>query len=164
MVPLLVISLTLITSMVAQSEAQPSLSRQEEQPSNNYIALALLDSFVYTFDIDGAEIFPNDTIKNSIVADYNPSVYNISSLQYEIMGHTINASDVQLHVEPTRIDDTTTRLDFQIYANNAQVTGELLNNSYDNLEITSAYGIYNRATDKMTIHMPYYAALALLAQ
>lgn len=164
---LFLIPLTIIGSVADQSEAQqPLLSRQEEQQSNNYnyIALALLDSFEYTFEIDGAEIFPNDTIKNSIVAEYNPSVYNISSLQYEILGHTINASEVQIHVEPTRIDDMTTRLDFQIYANNAQVTGELLNKSYDNLEITSAYGIYNRATHKMTIHMPYNAALHLLAQ
>jgi len=161
---LFLIPLTIIGSVANQCEAQPLLSGQEEQPSNNYIALALLDSFEYTFDINGAEIFPNDTIKNSIVSEYSPSVYNISSLQYELMGHTINASDVQIHVEPTRIDNTTTRLDFQIYANSARVTGELLNKSYDNLEITSAYGIYNRATDKMTIHMPYTAAFHLLTQ
>jgi hypothetical protein len=98
------------------------------------------------------------------VTEYNPSVYNIPSLQYKIMEHTINASDVQIHVHPTRIDEANTRLDFQIYANNAQVTGQWLSKSYNNLEIRSAYGLYNRVTDKMTIHIPYSLALQHLLQ
>ncbi|MDQ3836703.1 MAG: hypothetical protein M3270_07195 [Thermoproteota archaeon] len=151
--------------MAVQSEAQPFLGLEEEPIIiNNNIALAILDSFEYTFDIEGAQIFPNDTVKNAIVAEYKPSVYNISSLHYEIIGHSINASDVQIHVEPTRIDGTNTRLDFQIYANSAQVTGDLLTKSYSNLDITSTYGIYNRVTDKMTIHVPYDAALHMLLQ
>jgi DUF2075 family protein len=80
------------------------------------------------------------------------------------MEHTINASDVEIHVDPTRIDDANTRLEFQIYANNAEVTGQLLSKSYNNLEIRSAYGIYNGLTDKMTIHIPYSAAMQHLLQ
>jgi hypothetical protein len=64
----------------------------------------------------------------------------------------INASDMELHVNPSRIDETTTRLDFQIYANNSEVTGQLLGESYDYLEITSAYGINYRIIDETTIH------------
>ena len=160
---LLFISLTTIPLVIIQSEAQPLLSRQEKLLDNN-IAFFFLDAFEYTFDIDGAQIFPNDTVKHSIVSEYNPSVYNIPSLQYKIMEHMINASDVQIHVDPTRIDDANTRLEFQIYANNAEVTGQLLSKSYNNLEITSAYGIYNQATDKMTIHIPYSVALRHLLQ
>ena len=160
---LLFISLTTIPLVIIQSEAQPLLSRQEKLLDNN-IAFFFLDAFEYTFDIDGAQIFPNDTVKHSIVSEYNPSVYNIPSLQYKIMEHMINASDVQIHVDPTRIDEANTRLDFQIYANNAEVTGQLLSKSYNNLEITSAYGIYNQATDKMTIHIPYSVALRHLLQ
>ena len=160
---LLFISLTTIPLVIIQSEAQPLLSRQEKLLDNN-IAFFFLDAFEYTFDIDGAQIFPNDTVKHSIVSEYNPSVYNIPSLQYKIMEHMINASDVQIHVDPTRIDEANKRLDFQIYANNAEVTGQLLSKSYNNLEITSAYGIYNQATDKMTIHIPYSVALRHLLQ
>lgn len=160
---LLFISLTTIQLVIIQSEAQPLLSRQEKLLDNN-IAFFFLDAFEYTFDIDGAQIFPNDTVKHSIVSEYNPSVYNIPSLQYNIMEHMINASDVQIHVDPTRIDEANARLDFQIYANNAEVTGQLLSKSYNNLEITSAYGIYNQATDKMTIHIPYSVALRHLLQ
>ena len=162
---LLFISLTTIPLVTIQSEAQSSQSEQEKLlDNNNNIAFLFLDAFEYTFDIDGEQIFPNDTVKHSIVTEYNPSVYNIPSLQYKIMEHTINASDVQIHVDPTRIDDANTRLDFQIYSNNAEVTGQLLSKSYNNLEITSAYGIYNQATDKMTIHIPYSVALRHLLQ
>src|SRR5215210_74643 len=162
MMQLVFISLTIIPFVTIRSESQPSLSQQEKLLDN--IAFFFLDAFEYTFDIDGAQIFPNDTIKHSIVTEYKPSVYNIPSLQYKIMEHTINASDVEIHVDPTRIDDANTRLEFQIYANNAEVTGQLLSKSYNNLEIRSAYGIYNGLTDKMTIHIPYSAAMQHLLQ
>jgi hypothetical protein len=162
MLLLLIISLITIPLVMTQSEAQQLLSRQENLLDN--IAFLFLDAFDYTFDIDGAQIFPNDTVKHSIVNEYNPSVYNIPSLQYVIMEHLINASDVQINVDPTRIDDANTRLDFQIYANNAEVTGQWLSKSYNSIEIRSAYGIYDRVTDKMTIHIPYSVALQHLVQ
>src|SRR5215203_173399 len=110
---LLFISLTTIPLVIIQSEAQSSQSEQEKLLDNNNIAFLFLDAFEYTFDIDGVQIFPNDTVKHSIVSEYNPSVYNIPSLQYKIMEHTINASDVQIHVDPTRIDDQTLDLNFK---------------------------------------------------
>ena len=170
MLLLIIISLITIPLVIIQSEAQPLLSRQEKllnnnnNNNNNNIAFFFLDAFEYTFDIAGTQIFPNDTIKHSIVTEYNPSVYNISSLQYNIMDHMINASNVQMHVHPTRIDEANTKLDFQIYANNAEVTGQWLRKSYNSIEIRSAYGIYDRVTDKMTIHIPYSVALQHLVQ
>ena len=65
------------------------------------------------FDIYGAQISPNDQLKYSILTDYNQSVYNISHLDFAIMGHTINASDVQIHVQPAILDETKIRLDIQ---------------------------------------------------
>jgi hypothetical protein len=162
MLLLLIISLITIPLVMTQSEAQQLLSRQENLLDN--IAFLFLDAFDYTFDIDGAQIFPNDTVKHRIVTEYNPSVYNIPSLQYVIMEHLINASDVQINVDPTRIDDANTRLDFQIYANNAEVTGQWLSKSYNSIGIRSVYGIYDRVTDKMTIHIPYSVALQHLVQ
>jgi hypothetical protein len=162
---LLIISLTTMPLVIVQSEAQPLSNRQEKLlDNNNNNAFFLLDAFEYTFDIDGAQIFPNDTVKRSIVTEYNPSVYNIPSLQYKIMEHMINASDVRIHVDPKRMDESNTRLDFQIYANNAEVSGKWLSKSYKNLEIRSAYGIYNQITDKMTVHIPYSVAMQHLLQ
>jgi len=163
----MLLTATIPSVVTNHSEAQPLLGSQERLLNNNNfykgnIALIFLDAFEYTFEVNGTQIFPNDTIKNSIVTGYEPSVYNISSLHYNILGHSINASNVQIHVVPTRIDEANTRLDFQIYANDAEVTGPSLNKNFTNLEITSAYGIYNRDTDKMTIHIPYSAALKSL--
>ena len=141
---------------------QPLQSLKEIAPDN--IAALFLDAFEYTFDIEGEQIFPNDTVKQSIVTEYNPSVYNIPTLHYTIMEHTINASDIEIHVLPTRIDDSNTRLDFQIFSNYAEITGQLLSKSYNDLQITSAYGIYDRITDRMTVHIPYSVALQHLVQ
>jgi hypothetical protein len=156
---LLFISLTTIPVVTIQPEAQSSSVSGEEMLLDNNLVSFFLDAFEYTFDINGTQIFPNDTLKHSVVTEYSASVYNIPSLQYKIMDHIINASDVRVYVNPTRIDEQNTRVDFQIYANNAEVVGQWLNKSYTNLEIKSAYGIYNLATDKMTIHIPYSVAL-----
>jgi hypothetical protein len=163
----MLLTATIPSVVTIHSEAQPLLVRQEVlmNDNNNYngnAPLLIQNPFEYTFEVNGTQIFPNDTIKNRIVTEYQPSVYNISSLQYNILDHSINASNVQIHVVPTKIDEADTRLDFQIYANDAEVTGPSLNKNFNNLEITSAYGIYNRDTNKMTIHVPYSAALQIL--
>ncbi|MDP9015551.1 MAG: hypothetical protein M3M87_02170 [Thermoproteota archaeon] len=162
----MLLSIILLTGIPAgsiQAETQqPLQSLQEIAPDS--IAVLFIDVFEYTFDIDGEQIFPNDTIKHSIVTEYNPSVYNIPTLHYTIMEHTINASDIEIHVVPTRIDESNTRLDFQIFSNYAEVAGQLLSKSYNDLQITSAYGIYDRITDKMTVHIPYSVALQHLVQ
>jgi hypothetical protein len=124
----------------------------------------LLDEPEYTFDIDGAQIFPNDQLKYSILTEHNKSVYNISHLSFVIMDHNINASDVEIHVQPAVLDDTKTRLDIRIYAATADVTGQWMSKSYNNVEIRSLYGIYDRTTDKMVVHVPYSTVFPLLLQ
>ena len=84
----------------------------------------LTNEFEYTFDIFSAPLFPDDKLKNYILAEHNQAVYNISRLSFGIMDHTINASDVQIHVQPAILDDTRTRLDVQIYAAAANVRGQ----------------------------------------
>jgi hypothetical protein len=159
MLPLFVLSIT-ITVVVLPAEAQPSFNGEKRLLDGTI--LFFLDEFEYIFDIDGTQIIPNDRLKDSALTEYKESVYNISRLQYKILEHTINASDVQIHVDPTRIDDTKTRFDLQIYANNAEVTGQWLNRSYNNLDLKSVYLIYDRVTDKMVIHVPYRIVLSLL--
>lgn len=80
-----------------------------------------LDEFEYTFDIDGAQLFPNDTLKHRILSEYKQSVYNISRLDYVLLEHTINASDVQIMLDPSRIDDTKSRFNVHIRADIAEL-------------------------------------------
>jgi hypothetical protein len=149
-----------ITPLMLPARAQPPF--YEEKIYFDSCVFFLLDEFEYTLDIDGTQLIPNDTLKNTILTEYKHAVYNISRLQYKILDHTINASDVQIDVDPTRIDDTRTRFDIQIYANNAEVSGPWLTRTYGKLDLKSVYGIYDHTTDKMVIHVPYSVAFSLL--
>jgi hypothetical protein len=71
---------------------------------------------------------------------------------------------VQINLQPATIDDTETRLNLEIYAAKADVIGPRVSKSYNNLEIKSLYGIYDRITDKMIVHVPYATVLSLLLE
>jgi hypothetical protein len=116
----------------------------------------VIKNFEYTFDLDGSQIFPNNDIKQDIVSEYKSSNYNIDDLNYELLGFKIIASDIEIFVDPKRIDDTKTRIDIPILlAKDIKVSnGELINLSYDEVDLRSVYGIYDKATDKMSVHVP----------
>ena len=126
----------------------------------------LVKNFEYTFDIEGKQIFPTNTIKQDIVSEYKSSEYNIDYLDYELLGFKIRASDIKIHVDPKKIDDTETRVDIPILlAKDIKVrNGGLVNLSYDAVDLGSVYGIYNKATDKMTVHVPLGIAAKYIKQ
>jgi hypothetical protein len=123
-----------------------------------------VEGFNYKFDMKGIGKFANNELRQSILTEYNQEVYNIPSLRYTTMGHTIKASDVQVNVDPTRINDIKTRLDIQVLADTAQVTGPMLKKSYNNLEVNSISGIYDSTSDVLRIKVPYETAWSLLQQ
>ena len=123
----------------------------------------LTKQFEYTVNLDGKQIFPNDTIKQDIVTKYTSTDYNINSLNYKILGFNINASNMKIRVNPSRIDQSTTRLDFPVLlARNVTVTNGSINLKYRQVNLGSIYGIYNKDTDKMTVHIPISTALQYL--
>jgi hypothetical protein len=131
--------------------------------NNNNIFGNLAKQFEYTFDLDGKQIFPNDTIKQDIVAKYRSADYNISNLNYKLLGFNITASNIKIHVNPSRIDQITTRIDFPVMtANNVTVTNGSINSKYSKVNLGSIYGIYNKSTDEITMHIPTSVALQYL--
>ena len=123
----------------------------------------LTNQFEYTVNLDGKQIFPNDTIKQDIVTKYTSKDYNINSLNYKILGFNINASNIKIRVNPSRIDQSTTRVDFPVLlARNVTVTNGSINLKYRQVNLGSIYGIYNKDTDKMTVHIPISTALQYL--
>jgi hypothetical protein len=131
--------------------------------NNNNILGNLAKQFEYTLDLDGKQIFPNDTIKQDIVAKYKGADYNISNLNYKLLGFDINASDIKIHVKPSRIDQMKTRIDFPIMvANNVAVSNGSINSKYSKVNLGSIYGIYDKSTDKITMHIPTSVALQYL--
>ena len=124
----------------------------------------LIKNFEYTFDLEGSQVFPSNEIKQDIVSDYKSSDYNINDLNYDLLGFKIAASDIKIHVDPKKIDDIKTRIDIPLLlAKDIKVSnGGLINLSYDAVDLGSVYGIYDKATDKITVHVPVSIAVKYL--
>ena len=107
--------------------------------------MMIYSPFEYTVNLDGKQIFPDDTIKQNIVTKYK------------------SASNIKIHVNPSRIDQTMTRVDLPIIiARNVSVTNGSINLEYAEVNMGSVYGICNKNTDKMTMHIPVSIALQYL--
>lgn len=117
----------------------------------------------YNVDLSGKQIFPNDTLKQDIVSHYKSATYNISSLKYRLLGFNISASDIKIEVKPSRIDSVITKIDLPlVFARDVTVTNGLLNSKHSEINLGSIYGIYDKASDKMTLHIPINIALRYL--
>jgi hypothetical protein len=132
--------------------------------SNNHL-VTIADNDVFgnlakQLDLDGKQIFPNDMIKQDIVTNYKSSNYSISSLKYRLLGFDITASDIRIHVNPSKIDTVKTKINFPlIFARNVTVNNGLIDLRYYEINLGSIYGIYDKITDKMTMHIPIRIAL-----
>jgi hypothetical protein len=84
----------------------------------------------------------------------------INDLNDELLGFKITASDIKIHVDPKKIDDTKTRIDIPLLlAKDINVSnGGLINLSYKEIDLGSVYGVYDKATNKMTVHVPVSVA------
>jgi hypothetical protein len=120
----------------------------------------LVRNFEYSFELDAKLIFPNDQIKQDIVSKYKSAQYMIDDLDYVLLGFKITASDITIRVNSTKIDDDKTRVDVPlIHAKNVKVTNDgLINLSYNEVDLGSIYGVYDKRTDKMTVHIPLIVA------
>ena len=113
----------------------------------------------YTVSLDGKQILPNSTLKQNIVEKYQPSTYDIRDLKYNILGFNITAHDIKIHVNPSRIDTTKTRVDIPLMVgSNVTVTNGIINLNYNQVNLGLIYGIYDKTTDKMMVHIPLVVA------
>jgi hypothetical protein len=119
----------------------------------------------FTVDLNANQIFPNDEIKQDIVSKYKSAEYNITNLKYELLGFNIIASDIKIHVDPTKIDVTKTRIDIPVMlAKNVKVSNGIINLSFNEIDLGSIYAMYDRNPDKMTVHVPMSIAYSYLQQ
>ena len=113
----------------------------------------------YTISLDGNQIFPNSTLKENIVEKNQPSTYDIKDLKYNLQGFNVTAHNIKIHVNPSRIDTTKTRVDIPLMlASNVTVTNGVINLNYNQVNLGSIYGIYDKTTDKMMVHIPLVVA------
>ena len=134
--------------------------------ANSYGYLAKqLGNFEFTVDLDPNQIFPNEKIKQDIISKYKSAEYNIANLKHELIGFKIIASDIKIHVNPTRIDQTQTKIDIPLMlAKNVKVSNGIINLDFNEIDLGSIYAVYNRNTDKMTVHVPMDVAYRYLQQ
>jgi hypothetical protein len=124
-----------------------------------------LGNFEFTVDLDPNQIFPNEKTKQDIVSKYKSAEYNIANLSHELIGFKIIASDIKIHVNPTRIDQTQTRIDIPLMlAKNVKVSNGIINLDFNEIDLGSIYALYDRNTDKMTAHVPMDVAYRYLQQ
>ena len=113
----------------------------------------------YTVSLDGKQIFPNSTLKANIVDKYQPSTYDIRDLKYSLLGYNVTALDIKIQVDPSRIDTTKTRVDIPLMlARNVTVRNGVINLNYNQIDLGSIYGIYDKTTDKIMVHIPLAVA------
>jgi hypothetical protein len=172
MIATLLISLTLfvIISLFIFNQYDPNLFSVYAQGNTNPLGNALSHLFgnitkaftrqsEYTVSLDGKQIFPNNTLKENIVDKYQPSTYDIKGLKYNLLGFNITAHDTKIHVNPSRIDTTKTRVDIPLMlAKNVTVTNGVINLDYNQVDLGSIYGIYDKTTDKIMVHIPLAVA------
>ena len=120
-----------------------------------------ITNFEYTFDVRGDQIFPNDTIKQNIVSEYEPAKFIINNLRHQLLGFNITASDIMIYVSPKKMDITKTMVNIPLLlANDVRINGGagLINLSYNQVDLGSVYGVYNKNEDRMTVHVPLSVA------
>jgi hypothetical protein len=126
----------------------------------------LTKSVEYTIDIKANQIFPNDTIKNSILNKNQPMEFLIPILEYKLLGFDIFATDIKVRAESKKIHEDNKnklRIEFPIMqAKNVNVNNKIFDLNYENIDLSSTYTIYDSELDKFTIHIPVYVATRYL--
>jgi hypothetical protein len=160
-------SLHLVYGATAAGEEQPpSKIDPFDLAANTYrYFIKQFKNLEFIVDLDASQIFPNDEIKQDIVSKYKSAEYNITNLKYELLGFNIIASDIKIYVDPTKIDETKTRIDIPVMlAKNVKVSNGVINLSFNEIDLGSIYAMYDRNPDKMTVHVPMSIAYRYLQQ
>lgn len=125
--------------------------------------------FEHQIEIDAKQIFPNETLKREIISKSGPSEFTMPYLKYNLLGFNISATDIRVKANATQISggesdqNKKTRIDFPVMlANNVNVSNKATSQSYNNMDLSSIYAIYDPKTDKFTFHVPFSIAAKYL--
>ena len=89
------------------------------------------------------------------------------TLEYNLLGFNISATDIEVVASAKKITDDIdqrqkTRIDFPVmFARNVNVTNELTNQNFKDVDLSSIYAIYDPATDKFKFQIPFDIALGI---
>jgi hypothetical protein len=145
--------------------------------TNGMHTLAIFDNVINIFEgeplehqveVDANQIFPNETLKREIIANSAPLEFTMPVLNYNLLGFNISASNIEVVANPKQVIDDSgqtnkTRIDFPVMrAKNVNVTNGSTTQSFNDVDLSSIYAIYDPATDKFTFHIPFDIAARYL--
>lgn len=158
-----------VLSVYAQSENR-SINNLLDTANNTLNTLTeglfnLPRYFEYTIEIDTNEVFPNQTIKERILNKAESTKYSIPLLDYNLLGFNISATDIQIQTDLIKMPDNKTMMEFPVMiADNVRVNSSLTDLSFDNVDLSSIYVVYDQKVDRLTVHIPIMTAVTYLPQ
>ncbi|MFZ0553991.1 MAG: hypothetical protein WAM26_01745 [Nitrososphaeraceae archaeon] len=125
-------------------------------------------AFEHSIEIDADQIFPNETFKHEIISKPGSFEFTMPSLNYNLLGFNISATDIEVVANAKQITDDTdqkqkTRIDFPVMlARNVNVTNGITNQNFNDVDLSSTYAIYDPTTDKFKFQVPFEIAARYL--
>ena len=121
--------------------------------------------FEHQIEIDANQIFPNESLKNEIITNSTSLGFTMPVLNYNLLGFNISASNIEVNASSKQVneDGNKKRIDFPVMlAKNVNVSNEITNQNFKDVDLSSVYAIYDPKTDKFTFHIPFALAAKYL--
>lgn len=121
--------------------------------------------FEHQIEIDANQIFPNESLKNEIITNSTSLEFTMPDLNYNLLGFNISASNIEVNASSKQVDEdgNKIRIDFPVMlAKKVNVSNEITNQNFNDVDLSSTYAIYDPETDKFIFHIPFEVAARYL--
>jgi hypothetical protein len=119
-----------------------------------------LDVFEYKVEIDAGELMGSKQARGELAKNQPRDIF-LDRIERKVMGFSVSATDVKIHMTPSRMDADRTRLDLDIEGKDVAVKSSYFNKKFAKMDIDTIYGVYDAKTDKVTVHIPFATAFSL---
>jgi hypothetical protein len=137
--------------------------------SNGLQTLPIFDSildifkgklFEHQVEIDANQILSNESIRHEVLTNSSLE-FNMPVLNYNLLGFNISATNIEVNASSKQASDegNKKRIDFLfMLAENVNVSNGIINQNFNDVDLSSIYAIYDPQTDKFTFHIPFDVA------
>ena len=123
-------------------------------------AVNFLDALDYKVELDANQLLTGQA--RAKLAKNRPVDFSIDRIERDVSGFQVSAADVKIHVAPLRIDADRTRLDVDVKGRDVKVDSAYFHKKFTSLQVDTIYGFYDSRTDRITVHIPFATAFALM--
>lgn len=121
--------------------------------------------FEHQIEIDANQIFPNESLKRQMIDNSTSLEFTMPVLHYNILGFNVSASNIEVNATSNKVidDGNKIRIDFPVMlAKKVNVSNEITNQNFSDVDLSSTYAIYDPKTDKFIFHIPFEVAAKYL--